>query len=341
MTHDERAVAVAERPAAGALALWNRDEIDVIKSLICPGATDPELSLFAKVCQKTGLDPFARQIYGIMRSQRQQVNGTWQSVEKLSIQTSIDGLRLVAERSGKYAGQMGPLWCGEDGVWRDVWLSSDYPSAAKVGVIKVGWSEVLWATATWRSYVQSYKNKDGKETVGAMWSRMPDVMLAKVAEALALRRAFPQELSGLYTGDEMAQADREDIRNGVSSVRPTAQGLKLAQETVRGEVVVDGSPLGASTGTVGTTAANGAATATSSGPATNGTSAGDGEFHYGDVRERYAAAAEYDRLANLAVERGHKHAKAIKAKRTNDMSDQELAVAVDKLLKWEDRADAF
>ncbi len=206
---DTNGTAMAVREQAGeiALASWNREQVEVIKTIICPGASDAELSLFGEVCKRTGLDPFARQIYGIMRSQRQQVNGNWKTVEKLSIQTSIDGFRLIAERSGKYAGQLGPLWCGEDGVWRDVWLSSDYPAAAKVGVMKVGFREPLWATARWDSYVQTH-TKDGKQIVGSMWAKMPDVMLAKVAESLALRRAFPAELSGLYTSDEMAQADR-------------------------------------------------------------------------------------------------------------------------------------
>lgn len=198
-------------PAEGtALAMWDRDQISVIKTLICPGASDTELALFGQVCQRTGLDPFARQIYGIMRGSRKQVNGEWKWVESLSIQTSIDGFRLIAERSGKYGGQLGPQWCGADGKWRDVWLGAEYPAAARVGVIRVDWKEPLWAVARWDSYVQTHKDrKTNQDVVSAMWARMPDVMLAKVAESLALRRAFPAELSGLYTSEEMAQADRD------------------------------------------------------------------------------------------------------------------------------------
>lgn len=204
------ALATREVPQGGALTQWNRQELDVIKSLICPGASDPELSLFGRVCARTGLDPFARQIYGIMRGQNvQQPDGSWQRVEKLSIQTSIDGFRLIAERTGHYGGQIGPQWCGEDGVWRDVWLDQqNYPSAARVGVIRTDWREPLYAVARWSSYAQTHWDKQKKEhVVSAMWARMPDLMLGKVAEALALRRAFPQELSGLYTSDEMAQSE--------------------------------------------------------------------------------------------------------------------------------------
>jgi phage recombination protein Bet len=215
-----------EQHTALAVGGWDRQQIEVIKTLICPGASDPELQLFGQVCQRTGLDPFARQIYGIMRSSNKKVGDKWQTVESLSIQTSIDGFRLIAERSGKYAGQLGPLWCGQDGVWRDVWLSSDYPAAAKVGVLKEGFREPLWATARWDSYVQTY-NKNGQQIVGNMWAKMPDVMLAKVAESLALRRAFPAELSGLYTSDEMAQAER-DAPAVIEKPKPAATMVDLA-----------------------------------------------------------------------------------------------------------------
>jgi phage recombination protein Bet len=326
-TNDQSgAIAVREQPAAGALAIWNREELDVIKALICPGASDAELSLFGKVCQRTGLDPFARQIYGIMRSQNvKQPDGSWKYVEKLSIQTSIDGFRLAAERTGHYGGQVGPQWCGPDGTWRDVWLADDYPSAARVGVIRTDWKDPLWAVATWKSYVQtSGKGNDVKPT--RMWASMPDVMLAKVAEALALRRAFPQELSGLYTGDEMAQADREDIRQGGMTTRPTASGLKLA-ETVHDKVmeraqaarIVDGDVI----------------TKDTEPPVRPDDDEPEPPFRYANVQERYKAAAEYDRLARLADEKGHRHAKAILAKGASQLSDQELAVAIDKLLEWE------
>lgn len=185
--------------------------------------SDIEVDRFIHVCEVTGLDPFLNQIYPNWRW-----NSDYGRNEVVGYQTGIDGLRLTAERSGKYRGQTKPEWCGTDGKWVDVWVSTEYPTAARIGVKKDGFDEPVYAVAKWDSYVPKLKNnKTGEFFIGPMWKKMPDNQLVKCAEAAALRKTFPQETMGLYVKEEMEQAEA-DHQN--SSDEPEKKSEKATPE---------------------------------------------------------------------------------------------------------------
>jgi phage recombination protein Bet len=173
---------------------YTKDQVELVKSQIAPEATVDELKLFLYQAQRTGLDALSRQIYCIHRNVKTP-NG-WG--KKMTIQTSIDGFRVIAERSGNYGGQSESIFVEQDGKLISCKVSvfrfhGDTRYEASVGV------------AYWDEYCQ--RTNDGKPM--GLWAKMPHTMLSKVAEALALRKAYPQDLSGLYTGDEMAQSTDE------------------------------------------------------------------------------------------------------------------------------------
>jgi len=177
------------------------EQINLIKDTVAKGATDMELKLFLHQCKKTGLDPLAHQIYLVKR---------WNNKLKkndMTIQTGIDGYRVVADRTGKYAGSDDYKF--DEGLteYKMLQEKKTQPTTATVSVYKMV-NNVrcsFTATARWDEYYPGDKQ-------GFMWKKMPFLMLGKCAEALALRKAFPQELSGVYVKEEMEQAGIEEIK---------------------------------------------------------------------------------------------------------------------------------
>jgi len=181
---------------------FSQQQIVLIKDTIAKGATNDELKLFLYTAGRSGLDPLTRQIYFVKR-------GT-----QMSIQVSIDGYRAIAEKSGKLAGI-------DDAVYDTE--TEEHPNKATITVYKMTSGErcPFTATARWNEYVPT-------GTQAFMWKKMPYLMLAKCAEALALRKAFPNDLSGLYTNEEMAQANNtKEAADVPAEEMPPAEALEV------------------------------------------------------------------------------------------------------------------
>jgi hypothetical protein len=186
---------------------WERPNLgkDMLRRQFAPQASDLELEHFALVCRHLDLDPYIDQIVLIGRNQKttQKVNGrdveTWELVHKPQI--TVAGRRAIATRTGRFAGAIGPQWCakreiGPDGKklpleWLDVWDDDDEkPYAARCLVFVTGWVMPTNGTAKWSEFAQ-FTDRE-KKHLSPFWSGAPSHMLGKVAEALALRRAFPE-----------------------------------------------------------------------------------------------------------------------------------------------------
>lgn len=168
---------------------FTKDQIDLIKTQIAPKASEDELKLFLHYCKRSGLDPLSRQIYAIHRWSGQH------SKEVMSIQTSIDGYRLIAERSGEYGGQDEPIF---------IYDENNNLIGAKITVYRFRGVN-RYPAGVGVAYLSEYMPIDKTGKPMGLWLKMPRVMISKVAEALALRKAFPQDLAGIYVEEEMQQ----------------------------------------------------------------------------------------------------------------------------------------
>ena len=195
-------VVKVERESSVCAVSWTHEQVELIKRTIAVGATHDELQLFLYQAKRTGLDPLSRQIHFVKRK------------DKGTIQTAIDGYRLIADRTGKYAGSDDYLF--DEGIPQYLHMTSvkEHPRTATVTVYKSvdGMRVAFTATAGWTEYFPG-------DAQGFMWRKMPYLMIGKCAEALALRKAFPAELSGIYTNEEMMQADHSAPAHAGPAVR--------------------------------------------------------------------------------------------------------------------------
>jgi phage recombination protein Bet len=180
-----------------ATATQQKDTRRIVRETILKDFGDDDAEYFFAVCEKLQLDPLTKQVHPSKHYDTQQ------SKYVLTIVVGIDGLRSLAERTGEYEGQTQVAYFDTEGKEYNVWTDLKMPPwAAKVGIYRKGFRDALYATALTRSYAQ--RKKDGGYT--KFWAQMPEVMIAKVAEACALRKAFPQALSSLYVREEIAES---------------------------------------------------------------------------------------------------------------------------------------
>lgn len=179
--------------------------LELIKKKCCERCSAHEIEHFLYVVEKTKLDPLMNQLHAVKMG------------DKLSIQTSIDGLRLLAERSGNYSP-------GED-------VHYEYNDEGQIiyakCTVKKRTEDNTWHIVTARAYWKEYA-KTGAG--GRFWQQLPHLMIAKCAEALALRKAFPNDLSGLYIEEEMDQAIKYISSEEINKIKEITQKLEVEKQ---------------------------------------------------------------------------------------------------------------
>jgi len=208
---------VVAHPSA---TMFSATQLDLIKRTVAADTNPAEFDLFVTVARNAGLDPFRRQISALVFSKSDPAK------RKMSIITGIDGLRTIAARSGRYRpdedeprfeydpelkGPANPLGLVKASV--RIWIADVAREGGWKPVSGVAyWDEFAPVKEEWAYDQESGKRKPtGRSTLDGNWPKMPRVMLAKCAEAQALRKAFPEDLSALYEGAELDRAQASDL----------------------------------------------------------------------------------------------------------------------------------
>ncbi len=220
MTSDKLAKVENYASSLATVDVFTERQEQMIRDSFMSGATKEDAAMLLEVARTRRLNPLLKQVHFVSRWDKKKNRNVW------SVQVSIDGLRAIAERTGKYDGQdeaeFGPP------------NQAGYPSWAKVRVYRKDWGRPAVGVVYWEEYVQEY---DGRPT--KFWQTMPRVMLAKCAESVAMRKAFPEDMSGLYTPEEMQQAENQQADERRQPITPHSDGVDSSATTLDEDVFLD------------------------------------------------------------------------------------------------------
>lgn len=191
---------------------WNEEQLKIIKNMYARGLNSDELHVFSLLCKELGLDPIRKQAYAI---KRQTKNTMGKHEWTMTLQTSIEGYRSIAERTGNYAP-------GEESIY--LYDENKNLIGAKA-YVKKRTQDGTWHNVSAEAHLEEYAAKDKEGNLTSFWKKFPRVMIEKCAEARALRRCFPNELGSLYIKEEMDQADIE-----TAETVETAEIIDVKQE---------------------------------------------------------------------------------------------------------------
>ncbi len=224
---------------------FNADEKKLIRKLSVPeGLEEDHFKWYIYTCEKLELSPLLNQIHLVIRTSRyKDRDGVWKDGKKTpSIQVGIDGFRVLAERSGEYAGQDAPIYHymvenKEEGGWKmesgqvvppDGRLVACTITAYRAPKGDFSRKYPISSTCYVKEYIQT--KKDGTPTV--MWNKMNFTMIAKCTEAVNFRKGFPYDLSGVYIAEELAKA-AELEQEAATAAAEEDKGAKEAQERAK------------------------------------------------------------------------------------------------------------
>lgn len=197
------------------------NEIELLKRTVAKGCSDDEFALFLWICRKHRWDPLTRQVHCVrywLSKHHQNEKGVWCGGYQMSVQIGIDGFRATAARDhADFGGCDDAQFVMSD---KKTPAGKAIPESATIRLWKRGLEHPIAATAYWEEFAPI----DLLDSRADFYNRMPKHMLAKCAEALALRKGYP-DLSNIYTFEEMTAKTVEYTEAGRKIIEPTAQAL--------------------------------------------------------------------------------------------------------------------